>query len=206
MKLSLVVLTEGKAAGQAVPVKLSQFIIGRDPQCQLRPASAIISKRHCAILTKGDKFFIRDFDSTNGTFLNDAQVKGELEMKNDDVLKVGPLSFRIAIEGPPLPVNKPTPLPKVLSKDANEDDSVAAMLLDLADESTTVERGPDGVPDGTTIMEMVSPLSLDGQPAPAAETKPAAGGKAPDKKKEMTGNTSEAAQSILNKYMRRNRS
>jgi predicted component of type VI protein secretion system len=201
MKLSLVVLTEGKAAGQTIAVTLSQFLIGRDPQCQLRPASAIISKRHCALLTKNNKVFVRDFDSTNGTFVNEEQIKGERELKHDDQLKVGPLTFRVVIEGGPVPVNKPTPLPKVPAADASDDESVAAMLLDLADESGGVPKGADGVPEGSTVMELPSPFGAEA-PDPAAEAAKSA--KPPDKKKD-TGNTSEAAQAILQKYMRRQR-
>ena len=40
MKLSLVVLTAGKQEGKVLPIGLQQFLIGRDPQCHLRPASA----------------------------------------------------------------------------------------------------------------------------------------------------------------------
>src|SRR5215831_12887522 len=93
MKVSLVVVTAGKAAGQTIPITLSQFLIGRDPQCNLRPASALISKRHCAILVKGGKVAVRDFDSTNGTFVNEKPIKGEAPLNNEDVLRVGPLSF-----------------------------------------------------------------------------------------------------------------
>ena len=95
MKLSLVVMTAGKAQGQVIPVNLAQFVIGRDPQCNLRPASALISKRHCAVLLKDGEVYVRDFDSTNGTFVNEEAVKGEMPLKNDDVLKVGPLAFKV---------------------------------------------------------------------------------------------------------------
>src|SRR5215213_6557697 len=104
MKLNLVVLSEGKAKGTAIAVTLPQFIIGRDPECQLRPASPMISKRHCAVLVKNGKAYIRDFGSTNGTFVNDEPVKGERQIHNDDTLKVGPLLFRVALEAP-VPVN-----------------------------------------------------------------------------------------------------
>ena len=62
MKLSLVVLTPGKQEGKALEVKLAQFVIGRDPQCHLRPASPMISKRHCALIQRDNKVFLRDFD------------------------------------------------------------------------------------------------------------------------------------------------
>src|SRR5947209_9965180 len=109
MKLSLVVLTPGKMEGKAIPIKIPQFVIGRDPQCNLRPASALISKRHCALLVRDGKVFLRDFDSTNGTFLNEEPVKGEVEVKHNDRLKVGPLLFGLRVEmtGPPS-VNRPT--------------------------------------------------------------------------------------------------
>src|SRR6516164_5668393 len=95
MKLSLVVLTSGKQEGKALAIPLPQFLIGRDPQCHLRPASAAISKRHCALIQRDGSVFVRDFDSTNGTFVNDQPVKGEIELKNGDRLKLGPLLFSV---------------------------------------------------------------------------------------------------------------
>jgi pSer/pThr/pTyr-binding forkhead associated (FHA) protein len=211
MKLSLVVLSEGKGNGQTIPIALSQFIIGRDPQCQLRPSSALISKRHCALISRNGKHFIRDFDSTNGTFLNDEPVKGERELKHEDILKAGPLLFRVAIEGS-VAVNKPTPLPKTLDKPDNDDDSVAAMLLDLADEGgSTPNKGADGVPDGTTMMEIPSPFAKapgDVKPPETATGDPKADAKAlaeKKKKEKDTANTSEAARAILEKYTKRQR-
>src|SRR6266571_4456479 len=126
MKISLMVLSTGSAAGKALPINVAQFIIGRDPGCNLRPASAMISKRHCAVLVKNDKVFLRDFDSTNGTFVNDEPVKGEVPLKDGDVLKVGPLSFKVVIESQA--AAKPTPPPKPKSADATDEDAAAALL------------------------------------------------------------------------------
>src|SRR3954471_9502842 len=94
MKLSLVV-AQGVHAGKVIPVTSTEFVIGRDPQWQLRPASPAISKQHCALTTRGDKVFVRDCGSTNGTFINDEQVAGEREAKTGDKLKVGPLEFEL---------------------------------------------------------------------------------------------------------------
>src|SRR5262245_60120448 len=110
MKLRLVVQTAGKMEGKVLNIPLSQFVIGRDPQCHLRPASPAISKRHCALIQREGKVFVRDFDSTNGTFVNDVQVKGEVELHHEDILKVGPLLFGVKVETSP-PVNRPTPAP-----------------------------------------------------------------------------------------------
>src|SRR5205807_4005916 len=110
MKLSLVVVNAGKASGQTIPIKLPQFVIGRDPECNLRPASAMISKKHCALIAKGDTILLQDFGSTNGTFLNDQPVKGEMAIHHGDMLKVGPLTFKVVMEKSAAP-SKPTPPP-----------------------------------------------------------------------------------------------
>ena len=204
MKLSLVVLTPGKTEGKVIPVTLSQFVIGRDPQCHLRPASAVISKRHCALLMRDGKIFLRDFDSTNGTFINDQPVKGEVEVQHDDRLKVGPLLFGIRVEaGAPAPVNRPTPPPaakKPAPAEASDDDSIAAMLLSLQDDTGTQSGSPPEVPEGSTVMDLQAP------PAPDAAAATAAAAAAKDKdKKKPEGNTSSAAKAILEKYMRRPR-
>jgi pSer/pThr/pTyr-binding forkhead associated (FHA) protein len=197
MKLSLVVLTPGKTEGKVIPITLSQFVIGRDPQCHLRPASAVISKRHCALLVRDGKVFLRDFESTNGTFLNDQPVKGEVEARNEDRLKVGPLLFGVRVEATASPpVNRPTPTPSVnkpAAAETGDDESIAAMLLSLQDDSGSDTGSPSEVPEGSTVMEMPAPAE------PGAEA-----GKDKEKKKE-TGNTSSAAKAILEKYMRRPR-
>jgi len=208
MKLSLMVLSEGKARGQSIPITLPQFLIGRDKECQLRPASPMISKRHCAVLIKGGKAFVRDFGSTNGTFVNEEQVKGERQLKNEDILKVGPLQFRVALEVT-TPVNKPTPPPPKAAGPADEED-VAAMLLSLQDEggegAPAAKTDSDGVPAGTTV-HMLSPLA--GEQPPETPEAPEGGAKPPAKKapppKKETGNTSAAAAAILEKYTRRQR-
>src|SRR6516225_6887330 len=126
MKLSLVVATSGKGAGKVIPIQVFPFVIGRDAQCHLRPASPLISKRHCALTVKGGKVFVRDFNSTNGTFVNSRQIRGEIELQDEDELKLGPLAFKVRVERP-LPINQPTPLPPTRrTGDENEDEIAGA--------------------------------------------------------------------------------
>jgi pSer/pThr/pTyr-binding forkhead associated (FHA) protein len=98
MKLSLVVLTAGKMEGKVLEIKVPQFLIGRDAECQLRPASPLISKRHCAIHQRDGQVFVEDFGSTNGTHVNDQPVTGEVELNNGDLLKVGPIQFTVRLD------------------------------------------------------------------------------------------------------------
>jgi pSer/pThr/pTyr-binding forkhead associated (FHA) protein len=226
MKLSLVVLSQGKE-GQTIPITLSQFLIGRDPQCQLRPASPVISKRHCAVLVKNGKVVLRDFGSTNGTFVNDEPVKEEKELHNGDVLKVGPLTFRVVMEvTTPAPVNKPTPPPKPKAEAASpaekappvkpqptpagassDDDDVAAMLLALQDDGVVFPTSASEVqiPEGTTEMDIptLPPGQQPAGTAPGGEAKPQDKKDQPPKKENVS--SSSAAAALLQRMARRNR-
>lgn len=200
MKISLVVLSAGSAAGKALPINVAQFVIGRDPDCNLRPASAMISKRHCAVIVKDGRAYLRDFGSTNGTFVNDTPVKGEIALKNGDSLKVGPLSFKVVIEGMPAP-NKPTPPPKPKTADIMDDDAAAA-LLSFDDETGDVsvaiaETDENAVPGGSTIMEMPA-FAPPEEDAKAAESKPE-DKKPAAKPKPHAAAAQDAARAILDK-------
>jgi pSer/pThr/pTyr-binding forkhead associated (FHA) protein len=204
MKLSLVVLTPGKMEGKSIAITANQFLIGRDPECQLRPASALISKRHCAVILRGNQAFIRDFASTNGTEVNQERVDAERELHNDDHLKVGPLEFRVVLETSPA-VDKRTPIPAAVAPApaapaSSDDEAAAAMLLSLADDTSgggNTGVDSEGIPTGSTVMEAAASSGTD--ETPAADGKPADKAKA----KVASGNTSSAAKEILEKYMRR---
>jgi predicted component of type VI protein secretion system len=202
MKLSLVVLNPGKMEGKSIPITLSQFLIGRDAQCQLRPASALISKRHCAILIKAERAFVRDFESTNGTAINDEPVKGERELKDGDRLRVGPLEFRAVVDAS-APAAKPTPVFQgAAPAPGHDDEAAAAMLLSGVDDGGFAPAlDSDGIPTGSTVMQVITP---PGETAPQEEAK--SGGADREKAaKTSQGNTSTAAKAILEKYMRRPR-
>ena len=112
MKVNLVVAA-GVHQGKAIPVPGSQLLIGRDPECNLRPASPAVSKKHCLITVRNGSVFAKDLGSTNGTTLNDQKLDGEKLVEDGDRLKVGPLDFFVQIVRPE---NAPdsTPLPETL--------------------------------------------------------------------------------------------
>ena len=59
MEVKLVV-RNGKHAGQVIPVPGPQFLIGRGPDCQLRPSHKDIGTHHCAILVEQGRVAVRD--------------------------------------------------------------------------------------------------------------------------------------------------
>ncbi len=229
MKLSLVVVTTGKAEGKSIPVNVSKFLVGRDPDCQLRPASSLVSKRHCGIYVRGGKVFVEDFRSTNGTLVNNRMIEGEVQLQDKDLLKIGPLQFQVRLESGQPSVSKPTPLPANRRAGSAGDEEVAALLLsqDEGGPPPSAQVDSQGIPTGSTVFEtgaLPTPATngatpIPGPPAtvtqpdikldkidePSSSEKSAV--KAAEKKPEKpkTGDTSVAAQAILEKYLRRPR-
>jgi pSer/pThr/pTyr-binding forkhead associated (FHA) protein len=200
MKLSLVVLTPGKGQGKVIPLTLAQFLIGRDPQCHLRPANPLISKRHCAVLVRGEQAFLKDFDSTNGTVLNGEPLKGEREIRDGDRFRVGPLEFQVRFEAR-VAVDKSTPIPPTRTAVKPDEDEAAALLLSLHDSVPEPEQnGASDVVEGSTQMEVPAAQPSEEQPA-------SANGKTPGQKSasEKAADTASAAAVILGKYIRRPR-
>lgn len=93
------VIEVGRSKGKTIPINRAKYLIGRDPSCQLRPASEAISREHTRIEVRGGKVFVRDLGTTNGTLLGDHLLLGEeAEAHDGDRLQIGPLSFRFSIE------------------------------------------------------------------------------------------------------------
>lgn len=101
MKVSLLIVS-GPHQGEAVPVTVSPFLIGRDASCHLRPATSVVSKKHCGIILRDEKVFIADYGSTNGTLVGDLVLrKSETEVEDGvsvTVARYGPLEFKVQIE------------------------------------------------------------------------------------------------------------
>ncbi len=74
------------------------FIIGRQRGCHLRLSSSEISRRHAIIFAHNNVLGIKEFGSTNGTFVNHHRLVGERILQNGDILHFGPLEFRISCE------------------------------------------------------------------------------------------------------------
>jgi len=97
MEAKLKVLV-GQAKGREIPLPASQFIIGRDSVCHLRPHSSLVSKFHCAIgrNAAGD-VVVRDLKSSNKTYVNNQPISGTVPAADGDLLGIGPLQFQLII-------------------------------------------------------------------------------------------------------------
>ena len=84
--------------GKNFSIDKSPFSIGRDPSGGLPLDVAGVSGRHCEIITEGERFILRDLGSTNGTRVNNKDIK-EQALKPRDIVQVGSVEFLFNAEG-----------------------------------------------------------------------------------------------------------
>lgn len=96
MRPELTILS-GPFAGQKIELTNKHFLIGRELDCQLRPASDLVSRHHCALLRDEYTLRIKDLGSKNGTFVNGQRVSGEVILSSNDVLTIGDIQARISL-------------------------------------------------------------------------------------------------------------
>ena len=61
------------------PTMGGEYSIGRTPGNQLQIASPLVSRKHATIHREGDRYFIRDLGSGNGTYVNGARIEPETD-------------------------------------------------------------------------------------------------------------------------------
>lgn len=204
MKISLVVLTAGKMMGKEIPITAAEFRIGKDPSCQLKPATGV-SDKHCAFLVKQGKLFLVDLGSAEGTFVNDNKISAEVELKPKDKVKVGPLLFEVKIEAPAAKpaVAAPAAKPAVVAPAAKPEEKVEPKKSSGDGEDDLDDLLFD---DDDKAPAGAKPSWKDAAPEAGAEKDAGGsgatseGGAKPEEKPKPTANTSDAAAALFAKF------
>lgn len=89
----------GPGAGQLIPVRQGGLSIGRASASDLRLLHPSISRHHAQLVRRGERFFIKDLGSQNGTFVNRSRVSAEVEVKPGDQITLGQAVLRLRITG-----------------------------------------------------------------------------------------------------------
>jgi pSer/pThr/pTyr-binding forkhead associated (FHA) protein len=80
--------------GNAFPIPESGIHLGRERGDVLFPEDGYVSGLHCRLSWDGQKLFLTDLGSSNGTFV---RLTGEADVRTGDVLLMGQQLFRIAV-------------------------------------------------------------------------------------------------------------
>lgn len=95
---SLVVMKGGGLTARERYDLFGGLSIGRSPQADIRIEDRFASGIHARLYSRGPTYYVEDMNSTNGTFLNDAQLTGEATIGDLDVLRIGDTEFRFELE------------------------------------------------------------------------------------------------------------
>ncbi len=86
----------GLSAGERFDL-IGGLSIGRSKDSDLQIEDHYASGFHARIFSREGRYFIEDMNSTNGTLLDDAELKGEAELADGDVVRIGDTEFRFEV-------------------------------------------------------------------------------------------------------------
>ncbi len=84
----LTVLT-GSAVGETFRLPLGIAVIGRAQDTQIRLIDDGVSRHHCRIQLEGDRLWVSDLESRNGTFINGQRIDTRTSLRDGDKIQVG---------------------------------------------------------------------------------------------------------------------
>jgi pSer/pThr/pTyr-binding forkhead associated (FHA) protein len=105
--VKLVILNQGMT-GRGYDLKSERTTVGRVEDNTFQIADPSVSSHHCEILLRGSDVVIKDLNSTNGSYINDARIT-ESVLKPDQKLRLGQVELKLETEGAANAVPAATP-------------------------------------------------------------------------------------------------
>jgi len=82
------VCTSACGESKIYPLKKSKLVIGRSVEADLNLLDPLVSRKHCVIEKRDNKFVVRNVSTTNPLLLNDKEI-AEKRLYTGDQLKIG---------------------------------------------------------------------------------------------------------------------
>jgi pSer/pThr/pTyr-binding forkhead associated (FHA) protein len=89
----LVLLSEG-LTGRTYDLKAEKTTVGRVEDNTIQIPDGSVSSHHCEIVLRGSEVVIKDFNSTNGSFINGERIT-ESVLKPGQILRLGMVEMRL---------------------------------------------------------------------------------------------------------------
>jgi hypothetical protein len=85
----------GVAVGKTFPLGPSNLIGRSMESCEIALNDTFLSQQHARLEMRDDTWVIEDLNSTNGTFVNDVEVRDATILEEGDILRLGRVELRL---------------------------------------------------------------------------------------------------------------
>ena len=79
----------GDWVGRQIPIIQRGLSLGRSSQNQIQVSEASVSRTHATIIVSRRNVYIRDENSSLGTFVNGVRIAGPTQLKHGDIIQIG---------------------------------------------------------------------------------------------------------------------
>ncbi len=170
----------GEFTGQEIAIE-QDMLVGRHQDAGLVLQAAEVSRKHAALLLQNDQLWVQDLKSSNGTFVNDVRIEGEVQLHDADIVQFASLKFAVLAPAKPQlerealpevelePVHHSVEQPNV---NAHQTQPVDAGMPTLTERDTGAEVSREGMPT-LTERDTGAEVSREGMPQNVAVPKPA---------------------------------
>lgn len=87
----------GVPTGKVFPLGPSN-VIGRSMEnCEIALNDSFLSGQHARLELRGDEWILEDLNSTNGTFLNEIEVRDAALVEQGDIVRVGRVEMKLTL-------------------------------------------------------------------------------------------------------------
>jgi pilus assembly protein CpaF len=119
-KIKLIIQTPG-AIQNKFELEYGTYTIGSDATCMIRLNHPDIDARHSMLSIQEDNYWIEDFATRKGTYVNDIKISGGTHIEANDKIKIGPFTLALKVYNdakkiPVQPIQKRVPATKIEEK------------------------------------------------------------------------------------------
>lgn len=85
----------GSNRGEAFPVRIGRNVLGRDRRSDIVVSDEQASAHHADLVFRPEerRFILMDHNSTNGTYVNEAEIEPRRDLAGKDVVRIGSQKF-----------------------------------------------------------------------------------------------------------------
>ncbi|MEL6107027.1 MAG: EAL domain-containing protein [Planctomycetota bacterium] len=83
-----------------LPIDSPEFSVGRKSGASLRLQFKTVSGRHAVMSVRNGVLYLKDLESTNGTYVNGERIRGEVEVNEEDLIHFAEAPFRVLRQSP----------------------------------------------------------------------------------------------------------